>query len=97
MPVFYLEPAEGKVADPSWEASSLKEGCWTEADTETIARDQVKSATFTMIPEQHRDSPWVQPQLAKCRVDNSPRQIPSGMILSKTGKLIDIPVGQSTT
>jgi hypothetical protein len=92
MTVFYLEPSE--INDPSWQASSLKEGCWTEASTEAMARHQVECATFAMVPAQSGTevvlSPWVQPQLANCRVDNS-RQIPSGQVLSNTGKIIDIP------
>jgi hypothetical protein len=94
MTVFFLEPRE--LSDPSWQASSLKESCWTEASTEAMARHQVECATFIMVPAQSGsevvNSPWVQPRLASWRID-SHRQIPSGKVLGETGKLIEVPAG----
>jgi hypothetical protein len=49
MPTFYLEPKNGDISDPSWEASYLKEGCWVEAKTEELARSHVEGATLRML------------------------------------------------
>jgi hypothetical protein len=96
MTIFFLEPLE--LSDPSWQASSLKESCWTEATTEAVARHQVECATFIMVaPAQPESevvkSPWVQPRLSSRRIDNSQCQLPSGKVLGKTGKIIEIPAG----
>jgi hypothetical protein len=38
MPIFYLEPKDGVTSDPRWAATSLREGCWIDASTESDAR-----------------------------------------------------------
>jgi hypothetical protein len=95
MPTYYLEPTNGDTTDPSWEASSLKEGCWTEANSEELARRQVAYATFkAILPKPVGDmvrSPWTQPRLVHCRTDEAQTSVPSNQILSKSGKLVDIP------
>jgi hypothetical protein len=95
MPAYYLEPRNGDTSDPSWEASSLKEGCWTEADSEERARRQVEQATFkAILPKPGGNmvcSPWTQPELVQCRLDESQKSVPSGQLLSKSGKIIDVP------
>jgi hypothetical protein len=88
MSTYYLEPRNGDTSDPSWEASSLKEGCWTEADSEELARRQVEQATFNTNLVH---SPWTQRKLVICRLDQSQKNVPSSQVLSKTGKIIDIP------
>ncbi len=94
MPIFYLEPKNGDTSDQSWEATSLQEGCWTEAETELVARDRVAGATLQMMdvrPGQPLNvhSPWIQPRLTDCRPDKPPRDIPAGKILTKSGKVLD--------
>ncbi len=95
MPTYYLEPRNGHTGDPSWEASSLKEGCWTEADSEEWARRKVEQATFeAILPELAGNtvrSPWTQPELVQCRLDESQKGVPSNQVLSESGKIIDIP------
>jgi hypothetical protein len=49
MPIFYLELRGGDTSDRSWEATYLREGCWTEAKTELIAREKVAGATLQMM------------------------------------------------
>jgi hypothetical protein len=96
MPIYYLEPKEGDTSDERWEASSLKEGCWTVADTEDLARRQVGQATFEAISTNLDGSlvysPWMQKRLVDCKMDQERKDVPSRQVLSKSGKLIDIPV-----
>jgi hypothetical protein len=94
MPVFYLEPKNGDTTDPSWEASYLKEGCWTEAATEQLARRQVEGATLKVLSRKPHEPmnifpPWTQPRLTDCRPDKPPRDIPVGKVLTKSGKILD--------
>jgi hypothetical protein len=93
MQVYHLEPNNGDTSDPSWEASSLIEGCWIEADTEELARRQVEQATF-QPPKLDKDdvlSPWTQEKLVVCRLDQTRKDVPSGQVLSESGKIIDLP------
>ena len=70
MPIYYLEPKEGDTSDERWEASSLKEGRWTVADTEDLARRQVGQATFEAVSPNLDGSlvysPWMQKRLVDC-------------------------------
>jgi hypothetical protein len=95
MPTYYLEPRNGDISDPSWEASSLTEGCWTAAGTAELARRQVEQATFKPISlrlgREVVRSPWTQDKLVSCNIDQAQKNVPSNQILSKSGKLIDIP------
>lgn len=95
MPTFYLEPRGGDTSDASWEASSLAEGCWTEAGSEELARRQVEQATFQRILPEHGGgilrSPWTQQGLVQCKLDQTQKNVPSSQVLSKSGKIIDIP------
>jgi hypothetical protein len=80
MPIYYLEPKQGHRSDERWEASSLKEGCWTEADTENLARRQVGQATFVATSPKLDGlgySPWVQNRLVDCRIDEGRKDVPS--------------------
>jgi hypothetical protein len=94
MSTYYLEPSNGDTSDPSWEASTLTEGCWTEARSEELARRQVEQATFkAILPKLEGNtvrSPWTQPGLVQCRIDESQKSVPSSQVLSKSGKIIDI-------
>ena len=96
MPTYFLEPTNGDTSDPSWEASSLTEGCWTEADSEELARRQVEQATFQLIsPKLGTNivrSPWSQAKLVRCRLDRGRSNVPSSQILSESGKIIDVPL-----
>jgi hypothetical protein len=96
MPTFYLEPRKGDTTDPSWEASSLMEGCWTEADSEELARRQVEQATFKRTSQEPgaecARSPWAQQSLVQCKLDQAQGTVPSSQVLSKSGKIIDIPI-----
>jgi hypothetical protein len=95
MTTYYLEPKNGDTTDPSWEASSLREGCWTEADSEKLARRQVEQATFKAILTKSGQnmvcSPWTQPGLVHCKIDLAQKGVPSSQVLSKSGKIIDLP------
>jgi hypothetical protein len=95
MPIYYLEPRNDDTSDPNWEASSLTEGCWTEADSEELARRKVEQATFeAILPKIGKNklsSPWTQPELVQCRIDESQKSVPSSQVLSKSGKIIDVP------
>jgi hypothetical protein len=55
MPFFYLEPKNGDTSDPSWEASYLREGCWTEAVTEELARRRIESASLKMVTRKQHE------------------------------------------
>jgi hypothetical protein len=94
MPVFHLQPRDAVTSDPSWESSSLKEGCWIDAGNEDDARRQVASATFSRCTVKQAEdevrSPWTQPRLTKCKADTSATSVPFGQVLSETGKIIDI-------
>jgi hypothetical protein len=93
MPIFYLEPKDGNVSDPSWEASYLKEGCWVEARTEELARHKVEGATLRMLDVKPGRPvvfpPWTQPRLTDCKPDEPPRDIPAGKVLTESGQLLD--------
>jgi hypothetical protein len=93
MPIFYLEPRNGDVSDPSWAASNLKEGCWVEAETEAQARLRVEGATLKMLEIKPGRKlifpPWQQARLTDCRLDDPPQKLPAGKIVTKSGKLID--------
>jgi hypothetical protein len=95
MPTYYLEPTNGDTSDPSWEASSLKEGCWTEANAEELARRQVAYATFNAILSKPAGdmvrSPWTQTRLVHCRIDVVETSVPSNQVLSKSGKIVGVP------
>jgi hypothetical protein len=95
MPVYYLEPKDGDTSNESWRASSLREGCWTEANTEHLARRQVEQSTFEAIESEDGDSfvpsPWPQRSLVLCRIEEGPQNVPSNKILSRSGKIIDVP------
>jgi hypothetical protein len=92
MPTFYLEPKGGNTSDPSWEASSIKQGCWVQAESENHARQLVENATLAMVtvkpghPAKVR-SPWAQPNLTSCG-EALHRDIPSGKVLTKGGKIV---------
>jgi hypothetical protein len=93
MPIFYLEPKNGDTSDPSWEASSLKEGCWTEAKTTEQARHKVEGASLKMVDMKPGKpvvySPWIQTRLTDCGLGKPPRDIPAGKVLTKSGKILD--------
>jgi hypothetical protein len=94
MPIFYLEPRGGDTSDRSWEATYLREGCWTEAKTELVAREKVAGATLQMMDVRRGQplkvySPWTQPRLTDCRQEKPPRDIPAGKVLTKSGKILD--------
>jgi hypothetical protein len=92
MPIFYLAPREESSADPRWEATSLKEGCWVEARTAEEARLKVEMATIAMVdfvpgrPKLY--SPWRDQTLTDCRSDNPSLEIPEGAIVTVTGRTI---------
>ncbi len=89
-----LRQKQGDTSDERWEASSLKEGCWTEADTEDLARRQVGQASFVATSAQLDGlgySPWIQKRLVDCRVDEGRKDVPSRQILSIIGEIIDMP------
>jgi hypothetical protein len=93
MATYYLEPKSSSTGDPSWEASSIKEGCWVQADSENHARQLAENATGRMVsvkPGQAMKirSPWAQPSLTDCKTDKAPRDIPPGKVLTKSGKVL---------
>ena len=94
MPFFYLEPKHGDTSDPSWEATYLKQGCWTEAATEDFARQRVAGVTLRMVSRKpghlmRVHSPWVQSSLTDCKIGEPPRDIPKGKVLTQSGKIFD--------
>jgi hypothetical protein len=94
MPIFYLEPRGGDTSDRSWEATYLREGCWTEAKTELVAREKVAGATVKIVDvkpgkRMKSYSPWVQPRLTDCTPDTPSRAVPAGKVLTKSGKIFD--------
>jgi hypothetical protein len=100
MAVFVLGPRNGDTNDPRWEASSLKERCWTEAETEQIARRLVEGATFERVDApglKVAASPWTDPQLTYCHVDSSAPSVPVQSVLSERGTVIAIVEGADTS
>ena len=92
MAVFYLEPNDGNAHDPSWATTRLKEGCWVRAKSEARARDIVAGLTLQMTFKVSRKkltrSPWLDPGLTDCRPDNPGINVPSGIIVTVSGKTI---------
>jgi hypothetical protein len=92
MPIFYLEPRDGVTSDLRWEATTLREGCWTDAGSEADARQAVALLTIQMIDfrpgEKTLISPWYDPALTDCRPDKPPLQVPEGIIVTVTGRTI---------
>jgi hypothetical protein len=61
-----------------------------------LARRQVEQATFKRTSEepgvQCARSPWTQQSLVQCKLDQAQKSVPSSQVLSKSGKIIDIPI-----
>jgi len=93
MPIFFLEPKRGDTSGPHWDLTSLKEGCWVIAGSETAARKCVEAATAQWRTD-HRPgdaslhSPWSDPQLTDCRPDSSYLNVAEGVIVTVSGKVI---------
>jgi hypothetical protein len=92
MPIFYLEPKEGVTSDPRWAATSLREGCWIDASTESDARQAVGIYTTRAAhpgPGQKTlISPWHDPALTHCRPGNSVGHVLDRIILTVNGRII---------
>lgn len=94
MPSFYLEPKDDDLSAPEWEATSVKEGVWVTADDENHARMIMQLATPVMTGrrEGHKIvfSPWLNPELTTCVLENPPEPLPEGKIRTTGGKLMDV-------
>jgi hypothetical protein len=93
MQIYYLEPKNDDTSDPRWEATFLREGCWVAAGSETLARAKVQLATLKPVPwdpeQKMLYSPWPEPRLADCWIDNRPNvRVPDGVIVTLGGKTI---------
>jgi hypothetical protein len=90
MPYFYLEPRNGDTSDEAWEGTDCQEGCWTKAETEREARITVEFETLKMrsvrMGRAKIFSPWRQTKLTDCRPDTPPKDIPEGVVLTKSGR-----------
>ena len=94
MRTFYLEPKDGDTSDPNWAATSLKEGCWVKAESESNARRLVELAglkTMEIRPGQMiiLHSPWLDPELTSCEPTDAGPDIIEGVILPKSARPID--------
>jgi hypothetical protein len=95
MSIFYLEPKDGNTLDPSWAVSSIKEGCWIDAETEELARCRVQGATLIaqdIVPRSTCEghlSPWGNIELTDCKPSHSRQDIPAGKVLTESGKILD--------
>jgi hypothetical protein len=100
MAIFVLGPRNGDTSNRRWEASSLKERCWTAAETELVARRQVDVATFEPVDAaepRNASSPWTDPQMTYCDVDPNPPAVPVNSVLSEKGAVIAIVEGVDTS
>jgi hypothetical protein len=91
MQVFYLEPIESGITDPSWATSLLKEACWVAASTDAFARRKLEIATFKSSDPKGPlyYSPWLNFRLTTCRpVDKPPVDMRPGTIVSISGKIL---------
>jgi hypothetical protein len=93
MPVFYLEPKDGDISDPSWQATYLDEGCWIDAETEASARARVEAATLRLVDRKLDQPkilpPWQNSLLVDCFVQSQPRKVPMGKIMLMNGETFD--------
>jgi hypothetical protein len=100
MPVFVLGPRNGDTSDPRWQASSVKERCWTQAENQDVARRRVEDATFERVDApgpKVASSPWTDPQLTYCNIDPTPPPVPAQSVLSEGGIVIATVEGADTS
>jgi hypothetical protein len=92
MPIFFLGPKDGATGHRRWAATSLNEGCWVEAISESEARIIVQQASVKMVDfvpgEPILVSPWLDPNLTDCALAKPPIQVPEGFIVTVTGRTI---------
>lgn len=90
MGVYRLDPMN--LADPRWQASSVKEMVWAGADSPDKARELVASKTLkatAVVP--HAPilmSPWFDDQLATCVWEPSKNDVPKGTVVTADGKQV---------
>jgi hypothetical protein len=76
MPVYKLTPALEHVASPSWKASTLRDACWIDAESEELARVLIEGQTLKRIDAKPGEplnvfSPWKQGEITTCE-ENDP-------------------------
>jgi len=91
---FYLEPRQNGVGDPSWGASTLKEGLWVAARDPAHARELTEAATTKdagVLLRGKLASPWRNLGLTTCRLEWRHFHFPAGKILTRSGRYLESP------
>lgn len=98
MPIYRLDPVEGKEDDPNWQASTLRSnGCWVRAGSKMDARQKVNVATIIATERDPRrpiaTSPWMNPDLTICKKDEPGIEVPEGVVVTASGNRL--PIGRA--
>ena len=86
---YRLAPNMARMDNPCWQASMIKETCWTLAPSEGAARHQVARATILAVERRTGQdatySPWLDAKLVDCGIDDIELDLPQGTIVTTDG------------
>lgn len=93
MPIYKLEPIRECVESSSWEATSLNQVCWINARSEDDARITLEGETLKMVDRKPGQpmtvfSPWRDPTLVRCTIDDPGFVNKEGVIFLRDGRLL---------
>ncbi|MGM4992599.1 hypothetical protein [Tardiphaga sp. 841_E9_N1_2] len=90
MPIYKLQPVKDSLNNDSWAATSLKEECWIDAETEELARVLIEGDTKQMVDVKPGEpmniySPWRDPSLTNCAIDNDATFVEEARVIFLAG------------
>ena len=92
--VFRIDPYPHLRADPAWAFSTWHETLWVKADSPEEARDLAAVKALNSPPwlegKKIPLSPWQDPRLTACVMDNSFTQIAPGEVVTSHGQRLGI-------
>jgi hypothetical protein len=86
---YRLSPNMAHMDNPCWQASLIKETCWTLASSEGAARHQVARGTIIAVErragQEATYSPWLDAKLVDCGIDEIELDLPQRTIVTASG------------
>ncbi len=94
MAIYRLSPIEGQTGHPDWAVSDLKQALWVWASDEYEARGNIFRALGIAAKRELRQrparSPWAQPELTECTIDEPEFEVPVGKVVNAHGQVLNI-------